>query len=89
MDNEADLIDDDSGGPFRCPECGSQKEGDRVFISIEPNKKSKNPWDGVLQIIRCAGCKKEIPAHLGERWGGISYPQACEEWRKDFKGKRH
>ena len=77
----------DPGG-FICPECGSNEYSEGAFISREPPmKKSKNPWDGVLQTIKCASCKKTIPAHLGKRWDKMSIDEAKKEWKNTYKKK--
>ena len=66
---------------FICPNCNSKNILDQKFVSIEkPN--SNDPWSSVTQIIKCANCKKDIPAHLGERWDNISIEQAKEEYKK-------
>jgi len=66
---------------FICPNCSSKEILDQKFVSIDkPN--SNDPWSSVTQIIRCAECKKDIPAHLGERWDNISIEQAKEEYKK-------
>ena len=77
----------DPGG-FICPECGSNEYSEGAFISREPPmKKSKNPWNSVLQTIKCLSCKKTIPAHLGERWDKMSIDEAKKEWKKEYKKK--
>jgi len=66
---------------FICPNCNSKDILDQKFVSIDkPN--SEDPWSSVTQIIKCANCKKNIPAHLGERWNNISIEQAKEEFKK-------
>lgn len=69
--------------PFLCPECGSTKEGTALTVSTEydPN----DPWTAVLQIIECSDCQSDIPAHIGERWNGLSIEDAKEEWRKVYR----
>lgn len=66
---------------FICPNCNSKEILEEKFVSIAPSQ-SKDPWASVSQIIKCAGCKKNIPAHLGERWDNISIEQAKEEFKK-------
>ena len=66
---------------FICPNCNSKEILEEKFISIAPSQ-SKDPWTGVSQIIKCARCKKNIPAHLGERWDNISIEQAKVEFKK-------
>ena len=66
---------------FICPNCNSKDILDQKFVSIE-KPKYEDPWSSVTQIIKCANCKKNIPAHLGERWNNISIEQAKEEYKK-------
>jgi len=42
-------------------------------------------WSGILQQYECSKCHMTIPAHLAERWNGISYEQAVEEWQKRYR----
>ena len=66
---------------FICPNCNSKEILDQKFVSIDkPN--SKDPRSSVTQIIKCANCKKNIPAHLGERWNNISFEQAKIDFNK-------
>ena len=66
---------------FICPNCNSKEILEEKFVSIAPSQ-SKDPWTSVSQIIKCAGCKKNIPAHLGERWDNITFQNAKEEFKK-------
>ncbi|MDC3372750.1 hypothetical protein OAW30_00360 [Candidatus Pelagibacter sp.] len=66
---------------FICPNCLGEKILNEKFVSIGLPK-DKNPWSSISQIIKCATCKKKIPAHLGERWNNISINQAKEEYKK-------
>ena len=66
---------------FICQNCNSKEILDQKFVSIE-KPKYDDPWSSVTQIIKCANCKKNIPAHLGERWDNISIHQAKEEYKK-------
>ena len=66
---------------FICPNCNSKEILDQKFVSIDKTN-SKDPWSSITQIIKCAGCKKKIPAHLGERWDNISFEQAKIEFDK-------
>jgi len=43
------------------------------------------PWSGILQRITCAQCHFVIPAHLAERWNGISVKQARQQWREVYR----
>ena len=66
---------------FICPNCNSKEILEEKFVSIAPSQ-SKDPWASVNQIIKCAECKKNIPAHLGERWDNISIELAKIEFLK-------
>ena len=66
---------------FICPNCNSKEILDQKFVSIDKTN-SEDPWSSIAQIIKCAGCKKNIPAHLGERWDNISFEQAKIEFDK-------
>jgi len=71
---------------FICPECGSKESGEEMMLSkTPPIEKSKNPWDSVMQQTECNECKMIIPNHLGERWDGISYEKAKNEWKNFYK----
>jgi predicted RNA-binding Zn-ribbon protein involved in translation (DUF1610 family) len=64
---------------FVCPECGSQE--------VEPTSLVRAPKTrpGMPRGYVCAKCHFEIPAHLGERWGGISIQDARREWREVYR----
>ena len=69
---------------FICPNCECEEIFEQKFLSIEePN--DSNPWSSVTQVIKCDGCKKTIPAHLGERWDGITLEQAKKEYSEKYK----
>ena len=71
---------------FICPNCGSTESTDEQYISKDaPDPKDTNPWSSVLQIITCKQCRREIPAHLGERWNNISIEDAQKEWKKEYR----
>lgn len=70
-------------GDFVCPECGSREADSTVMV--ETVLREGDPWSGVLQRITCRGCGREIPAHLGELWDGISVEQARSEWREVYR----
>jgi predicted RNA-binding Zn-ribbon protein involved in translation (DUF1610 family) len=70
-------------GEFICPECGSRKASDGRFVETEYDE--ADVWSGVLQMWRCADCKSVIPAHLCERWDGLSVEGAQKEWREVFR----
>jgi hypothetical protein len=50
-----------------------------------PRADDPDPWAGVLQEIRCGVCGFWIPAHLAERWAGLSVPEARLEWRNQYR----
>ena len=70
-------------GEFVCPECGSRDA--ELAVMVEPVFREDDPWSGVMQWITCDSCSREIPAHLGERWGGISVEEAGKEWREVYR----
>ena len=74
-------------GVFICPECGSTEACG--FTMVEGALLPDDPWSWVLQIAHCANCSREIPAHLGDRRGGISIEEAQREWRSVYREKRH
>ena len=69
---------------FICPNCNSKEILEQMFLSIEaPN--NSDPWSSITQVIKCEGCKKTIPAHLGERWDGITFEEAKKEYLEKYK----
>jgi rubredoxin len=73
-------------GKFICPECGS-KEADTMAL-ISPIFVPGNPWSFVLQTITCVDCGSEVPAHLAERWNGMTKEQARSEWEDVYRPTR-
>ncbi|MDA9646956.1 hypothetical protein N9S82_00645 [Candidatus Pelagibacter sp.] len=72
---------------FICPNCNSKEILEQMFLSIEaPN--NSDPWSSVTQVIKCDSCKKTIPAHLGERWDGITLEQAKKEYLEKYSNDR-
>jgi len=70
---------------FLCPECGSAKAASYMEVDrIGPPDRTL-PWSGVLWMATCAECGYCIPAHLAERWGGLSVEEARREWREIFR----
>ena len=62
---------------FICPECGSREPA---------SVRDASKWGaGMPRALICASCHFEIPAHLGERWGGISIEDARGEWREVYR----
>src|SRR5262245_35968694 len=82
FDNE-DETDEHQAGEFICPECEGREAGQRWMVSADPVK--RDPWSEILEILKCDSCGSRIPAHLGERWDGISVEQARAEWRSVYR----
>jgi GTP diphosphokinase / guanosine-3',5'-bis(diphosphate) 3'-diphosphatase len=74
-----------SKGAFICPECSSTKV--RQVMEVTTAFDPAHPWSGVLGRIVCDGCGSTIPAHLGERWDGLSIEEAQDQWRKVYRQK--
>ena len=68
---------------FICSECGSLEASLHTMVSPIPD--ADDAWSDILQTMTCAGCGFDIPAHLAERWDGITIEQAQQEWRKIYK----
>ncbi len=64
-------------GQLLCPECGAQQFG------LKNGENSRHR--GVRRGYICPECHFEIPAHLAERWGGISVEDAQSEWRQVYR----
>jgi DNA-directed RNA polymerase subunit RPC12/RpoP len=62
---------------FICPECGSREAA--------PVGKAFQKETGQRRQYRCLSCHLEIPAHLGERWGGLSLEDARYEWQQVYR----
>ena len=77
--------EDWEGGSFRCPACGSEQENGAKYISTAPI--ASDPWSLISEVCICAGCKREIPAHLARRWNGLSYEDAKREWKETFEDR--
>ncbi len=67
---------------FICPECGSTEPIPTPLQQQPPR------GDGLRHTYTCANCLFEIPVHLAERWGGISFEDAAKEWRVVYRGVR-
>ena len=67
---------------FKCPECESEKIKD---IFHYKDKNDKGLYSSVLNEIQCGSCYMDIPSHLGERKGDISFEQAKEQWHNRYK----
>ncbi len=81
-----EMPDSEEQSSFICPECGS-REAEIVSMVSPPPFDSSDPWTGVLQIITCAACGNEIPAHLAERWDDMLPEEAQREWRETYKDR--
>lgn len=68
---------------FKCPECGATEVSEFAFV--ETIFAESDPWSEVLQRCKCGRCGRIIPAHLAERWDGISYEDAAKEWLSKFR----
>lgn len=66
-------------GKFLCPECGSQ------LGKPATRSKASKRGAGMRRAFICADCQFEIPAHLAERWGGVSVEDARHEWREVYR----
>ena len=55
-----------------------------MLLSNDASNNSE-PWSSVTQVIKSDSCKKTIPAHLGERWDGITLEQAKKEYLEKYK----
>ena len=64
-------------GRFLCPECGSSQHN-----SLHDPQKHEN---GRGRRYTCTICQFEIPVHLAERWGGISFEDAKREWQEVYR----
>lgn len=62
---------------FLCPECGSH---DAV-----PTRAAQPQPLGKRRGYVCSQCRREIPAHLAERWGDLSIEEARREWREVYR----
>ncbi|MBE0440389.1 MAG: hypothetical protein IBX57_11675 [Gammaproteobacteria bacterium] len=69
--------------PFLCPECGGDKAYLAKHVSIEfvPD----DPVTHILEWIECKQCHSDIPAHIAERWNGLTVEQAKQEWRELYR----
>jgi len=72
---------------FLCPECGSEDITD-VLQSCVSTVVSDEPSSGVLQWDTCGQCHTRIPAHISERWDGLTIDQAKREWQEVYRPKR-
>ncbi len=69
--------------PFICPECGSVDASNEEMV--EPDEDAPEPWRSVLQRIHCSQCKSVVPAHIGERWSGMTLAEAKAEWASTYR----
>ncbi len=63
-----------------------------MMVSPMPPDFSDNadtdPWRGVLQIITCGDCGRDVPAHLAERWNGLTVDEARRDWLAVYRDSR-
>lgn len=78
MDDSA--LEDEGGGEFKCPECGSGQGTDGPLYNRIPIP--GDIWSNVLSTCICQQCAAEIPSHLAERWNGISEREAKRRWSR-------
>ena len=75
--------------PFVCPNCGSSKCSRWAFISPVPfddsDERAFSLWNVVQQTRTCGECGTAIPAHLAERWEGMTVEEAEEEWVRFYR----
>ncbi|MEE8241378.1 MAG: hypothetical protein V3R16_08915 [Nitrospirales bacterium] len=78
--------------PFICPNCGSSKCSGLMFVNPEPlsdsDESTWSPWNAVQQLHTCGECGTAIPAHLAERWEGMTVEEAKEEWARIYRDHR-
>ena len=67
---------------FLCPACGGSEP--LMTTHISPSFDSGRPSTHILMRITCGNCENSIPAHLAERWGGISIADAKTEWLNEY-----
>ncbi|MDC9725448.1 MAG: hypothetical protein PSN44_05970 [Gammaproteobacteria bacterium] len=70
---------------FLCPECG----GDKAYSVMEVSTvyDPDDPISGILEWISCEQCQNDIPAHIAERWNGLTTEQARQEWQDVYRTK--
>ncbi len=54
---------------------------------MSDNDESESPWDFVFQLRFCGECGAVIPAHLAERWEGMTLEEAEEEWARLYRDR--
>ena len=82
-------MDAPSESSFICPECGGVKVARTIRRNAPPllfgSQVEADPWLGVLEIIVCDVCGYHVPAHLGERWDGLTETSVEDEWRRVYR----
>src|SRR5690606_23372053 len=70
-------------GECVCPECGNTDTFNMETTHSSPSFPfdESNPWSAIQKSSCCPDCGYEIPAHLGERWNGISVDEAKDRWK--------
>ncbi len=72
--------------PFICPNCRSSDCSGLAFVD-PPCTFSGSPWDSVFQLRFCGECGATIPAHLAERWEGMTVEEAEKEWERLYRDR--
>ena len=83
-DNEEFRVPPDlTAQPFICPNCQSTNCSGLAFVdpawTFGIGSPSESPWDFAFQLRFCGECGATIPAHLAERWEGMTVGEAEEE----------
>jgi hypothetical protein len=68
---------------FLCPECGSAEAKGSEFV--ETVYKKGDVWSVVALRYLCGRCQSVVPAHLGERWDGLSIKEGRDVWQKVYR----
>ncbi len=89
-DNEEFRVPPDlTAQPFICPNCQSSNCSGLAFVdpawTFGIGSPSGSPWDFVMQLRFCGECGASIPAHLAERWEGMTVDEAEEEWECKYR----
>ena len=78
--------------PFICPNCRSPNCSGLAFVdppwTFGLGRPSGSPWNFVFQLRFCRDCRATIPAHLAERWEGMTVKEAKEEWERLYRDHR-
>ena len=72
-----------TGEPFLCPECGGEEP--YIVMEVSTVYDPDDPVSSVLEWISCKQCGVNIPAHIAERWDGLTTEKAKKEWLDIYK----